>query len=34
MNPEPSLLAAMLPVSRRFFNPFGGETAKCAQLVE
>ena len=34
MNPEPSLLAAMLPVSRWIFNPFGSETAKCAQLVE
>ena len=34
MNPEPSLIAAMPPVSRRIFNPFGGKTAKITQLVE
>ena len=28
MNPEPNPLTAMLPVSKRIFNPFGDETEK------
>ena len=34
MNLEPGPLTAMLPVSRRIFNPLGQETAKTAQPIE
>ena len=34
MNLEPDPLTAMLPVSRRIFNPLGQEKAKISQLIE